>query len=127
MALDWYKDAACTDKLSKGGSMANPDRHLESSSVAADHQYALYLKNDDAARTYLEVRVSCLNADTSVYWQYALDVAGAPGAWSDVLNVPDILDAVTPVKIWCRERTVTGLPTQRRKNLRHHVDFVEAA
>jgi hypothetical protein len=127
MALHWYKDAACTDRISEGGTMSNPDRHLETSAAGADHQYPLWLKNDDSARSYSEVWVSCLNADAAVYWQYALDVAGEPGAWLEVLPLDDILDAVTPVKIWCRERCIVGLPTQRRKLMRHHVEFVEAA
>lgn len=131
--LHGYNDSACSDKItdaviSRGEILgyANADRQTVSSPVGFDGSRPIFIKNDDPGKSFVENSIHCEGGGSNVFFQYAPDEAGSPGAFVDNLALPDFTDTTTIVKIWRRLKVATGLPTQKRRTLRHRILTTES-
>lgn len=128
-----YNDSACADKItsaviSRGEILgfANADRTTVSSPVGFDGSRPIFIKNDDPSKSFVENSIHCEGGDSNVFFQYAPDNAGSPGAFVDNLALPEFTDTSTVVKIWRRLKVSPGLSTQKRRTLRHRILTVES-
>jgi len=108
--------------------MSNPDqtRQAVASGGQLQEQRSLWIKSDDAQKTYENVILTASGDDANADYEYAPDSGGSPGTWAASV-APSNGTFGTAVRVWRRVTCPNVTSPFNRTNIKHSLAWDEYA
>lgn len=126
MALRLYMDSSCTQPVSTDLTTPDTTHQAVASGSTLTEQRSLWIKTDDATKTYENVVLTASGDDANADYQYAPDNAGSPGTWANSLSLSDGAYS-SAVRVWRRVQCANVTAAFTRTDIKHSLTWDEYA